>query len=343
MKRVMLVVVVLSLAACRNWEEAYDNSIDGGATGGGTGGSTGDGGVDAGICGGQWCLFGSGSAGAFPATQGVWASGPNDAWVTAWGAQVLHWNGVIWSKASTSAANPETNAVWGTSSTRVFVGGANGTAYLGPPFTPTKELVVPGFASLIGIHGLADGGSIYATGRDRELFRYDGTQWAQLDAGLPLVAKQGWRALAVVSETDIWVGGALGVVMHSGDGVSWTRVDTGITEDLHRAFANGPQDVWFVGTGGLILRWNGATFDKPTCSACGNLWGVWGRGSNDMWLLDSDNTLVHWDGQTFTPVPGIEPSADPSFGAGLWGFGDNDLFLATHFADGGSGALHYRR
>ena len=83
-----------------------------------------------------------------------------------------------------------------------------------------------------------------------------------------------------------------------------------------------------------------AAFD---CASCGDIWGLWGRATDNMWLLGSNNSLVHWDGQAFTRVPGIEPSADPSYGAGLWGAGDNDLFLVTHFADGGSGALHYRR
>lgn len=148
------------------------------------------------------------------------------------------------------------------------------------------------------------------------------------------------RALAVVADNDIWSGGTAGLVMHN-DGTGWLRVDAGVTENLRRAWANGPNDVWFVGQNGLVLRWNGTTFAKTFCLTCNDIWGVWGQGPNDMWLADDTGSLVHWDGGSFSPS--IAPPRSDSLPVGLFGAGDNDLFLSTSFGDGGFGVLHFRR
>ncbi len=316
----------------------------GGAAGGGAGGGSGGGGgggsgpVDAGFCGGNWCVYSRGGTGVFTTTQGLWAASPDDAWLTSFGSRLLHWNGVSWQKVNITDFSVTSSAVWGLGAT-VFVGADNGYSYRGPPFTSATSIAGAPVATLVAINGLPDGGSIYASGIEWDIYRYDGTQWVPSDAGPPPAPVPTLRGLAVLAANDIWSAGSYGTVLHN-DGTGWQRVDSGVTDNIRRAFATGPNDVWFVGQNGLVLRWNGTGFTKTFCPTADDIWGVWGRGPNDMWLADSSGALVHWDGGSFSTS--IAPAhADTAIG--LSGAGDWDLFVSTIFDDAGYGVLHYRR
>ncbi len=315
-----------------------------GAVGGGNamGGGIGGGGeIDAGICGGAWCLYSQAENGGFLSTQGAWARSPDDAWVTSFGSRLLHWDGVRWSRVDIGDFDVVSDAIWGFSSDNVFVGANNGFSYRGPPFSSQNQIsgALPG-ASIVAIHGLADGGSIYAAGEDWDLYRYDGTAWVRSDAGTPPNPVPILRGLAVVSDNDIWAAGSYGTILHN-DGTGWQRMDAGITDHIRRAWANSSDDVWFVGINGVVVRWNGTTFNDSYCPSCNDIWGLWGRGPNDMWLADDTGALVHWDGGSFSSS--ISSHSINSNRIGLWGAGDRDLFLSTPFADGGYGAMHFRR
>ena len=148
--------------------------------------------------------------------------------------------------------------------------------------------------------------------------------------------------LETVAENDVWVGGSAGTILHY-DGSTWQQLDAGVAERYRRTWATGPNDVWFVGTNAIVTRWNGVRFSTDYCPVCGEIWGVWGRGPNDMWLTDRSSQLVHWDGGSFETVTVPSGVVENIEGNGLFGAGDNDLFLTAAFADGGYGVLHYRR
>ena len=235
------------------------------------------------------------------------------------------------------------SAVWGFASNRVFLGGDNGESWRGPPFGSSQALMSTGFKGFQTIHGLPDGGSVFATA-DWAVLRLDGTSWTEMDAGPRIPSNGLLRGLAVVSETELWAAGTGGAVLHSGTaGVEWDRIDAGATENIRRVWANGPNDVWFIGQSGLVLRWNGTTFTKDYCPVCGDLWGIWGTGPDDVWLADSDGQLIYWDGGSYTPLANSPTSASSIYPMGLWGAGDRDLFMSINLPDGGGGALHYRR
>jgi hypothetical protein len=297
--------------------------------------------VDAGPCGGAWCLFSQTGNSDFEVTQGVFATGPDDAWATSYGSHLLHWNGSVWSMVSIADFDVIGYALWGTGPSDVLLGGDNGHNYRGPPFGPSTQIAGAASTTLVSVHGLTDGGSIHVGSDDGQLFRYDGGAWEPVDLGSSAPgAAVALRAIAVVAPDDVWVAGTGGTILH-GTGAGWSRLDAGVTENLRRAWANGPGDVWFVGQAGRIVRWNGSDLVKSYCLSCGDLWGLWGRSSNDMWLADDMGALVHFDGGGFSPS--INPVPGPQRTPGLWGAGDRDLFLSAAFDDGGYGVLHFRR
>jgi len=97
-------------------------------------------------------------------------------------------------------------------------------------------------------------------------------------------------------------------VMHF-DGTSWSPVTLGVAAPLLNwchAFAK--DDVTFVGNGGTVLHFDGASFTAQPTPTTQNLWGVWGASPDDLWSVGGDGlaagqaTLLHWDGATWSSV-----------------------------------------
>ena len=69
-------------------------------------------------------------------------------------------------------------------------------------------------------------------------------------------------------------------------------------EDLHATWGSDADDVWFVGKGGRVLHWNGATLSPRDAGTKKDLYGVWGTSRSDVYLV-GDGVILHWDGQTW--------------------------------------------
>jgi hypothetical protein len=80
---------------------------------------------------------------------------------------------------------------------------------------------------------------------------------------------------------------------------------------LDSLWANGPDDVWFVGgqfppggltAFGMIAHFDGCTWTITQRPDLPELTGVWGAAPNDVWLVGADGSAQHWNGTTFTAV-----------------------------------------
>lgn len=165
------------------------------------------------------------------------------------------------------------------------------------------------------------------------------------------------RAVAAVSDDDVWAVG-LSTVLHW-DGHAWHRspAPTGRYDSYWGVSADGPDDVWAVGTsehGLLVIRWDGHHWAKvpfpsiatihetvsphDTLVSMALLQDVLVVGRNDVWVVG--NTVhrhplaEHWDGRHWTTmVPGWTGSFD-SLEAGsdgtVWA-GDPGYFEAAQW------------
>ncbi len=96
---------------------------------------------------------------------------------------------------------------------------------------------------------------------------------------------------------------------------------------LRAVWGSGAGDVWAVGSGGTILRYDGTSWKPVPSGTTDTLLAVWGSGSNDIWVAGSTRTILHGPG-TWTPAS--------LFGSGetypgrvhtIWGSGPADVRL----------------
>lgn len=116
------------------------------------------------------------------------------------------------------------------------------------------------------------------------------------------------------SASDVWaVGGDPGtgpLVLHY-DGARWTRKQSGASADLWWVHALAPDDVFFGGSKGTILRFDGSSFESLPTPSDATVFGIWGTSSSDLWAVGGDPLLVgkafvwRFDGQTWAPAAGM--------------------------------------
>ena len=265
--------------------------------------------------------------------MGVSSTSDSDAWAvgsengspsTGVGAKVLidHWNGTAWSQVAT-------------------------------PTTPQNT------ASLAAVSASSPTDA-WAIGRDsnsRSNFQplalhWNGTAWSVSSTAATALAGQLGVGVADISPTDAYaIGGHLGSA-HTGlvaqwNGTSWTRVNVplpsnnNLASDLYAVSADGPNDVWIVGTYYLLvtptdealetysLHWNGTAWsivpmpmvpgtnpnnqfilDAVKANSPTDVWAV-GKSSNA--ATGSATTLTeHWNGTAWSIVPSPSPGSGGS-------------------------------
>lgn len=240
-----------------------------------------------------------------------WAGGPDDVWIV--GGErgksvVLHYDGTSW------------------------------------------ETLDPGLnQQLWWVHGFP-GGPVYVVGDGGAAARWDGTAWEPLDTGAPGTVFYGvWGA----TPDDIWmVGGptptpASGVtpegdvVLHF-DGTAFARAQIQVLLDkpmsaqknLFKVWGTSADSVFIVGSSGLALHYDGATWEKKETPAIGQaLFTVFGRSDTDVYAVGGEGVavMVHWDGTEWSEVelPPLSPQAiqgvwtapgQPVYVGGWYGF-----------------------
>ena len=70
-------------------------------------------------------------------------------------------------------------------------------------------------------------------------------------------------------------------------------VQSGTTEDLNAMFGNGRFDVWAVGSGGVILHWNGTVWSKILSKTKQGLHGIWSSRPGDLWVVGQFGLILH--------------------------------------------------
>jgi hypothetical protein len=55
---------------------------------------------------------------------------------------------------------------------------------------------------------------------------------------------------------------------------------------------SGGSDIWVVGEGGTIGRWNGHGWSEVSSGTTEALCGVWGSGPDDVWVVGVNGTIL---------------------------------------------------
>ena len=95
----------------------------------------------------------------------------------------------------------------------------------------------------------------------------------------------------------------------AGSCLHWKPVNANVTQDLRGIWGADPNNIWVVGTGYTLLRWDGSSWSSPARPAPAQgkpvqLFSVHGTSKNDVWAggywdENSRTRLLHWDGVTW--------------------------------------------
>ena len=194
------------------------------------------------------------------------------------------------------------------------------------------------------VHGFT-GGPVVVVGDRGTIARYDEGAWEQMPTGLTAVTLYGvWGS----SPDNMWaVGGPYAladmgqpdpgpdsdpeseprrdILLHY-DGTAWTQVAlpelperSVAAQSFFKVWGTGPDDVFVVGGGRLILHYDGTQWEvQDTGPGSQLLFTVTGRGPDDVWAVGGGATavLLHYDGETWTEVE--LPPFSPQVIQGVW-------------------------
>lgn len=94
--------------------------------------------------------------------------------------------------------------------------------------------------------------------------------------------------------THVWFVGAAGLVIRY-DGTTWSKQLTTVTTDLNTVVALSETDVWIAGDAGVVLHWDGSSLKTVAGPYGNRkLTKLHSPAPNDMWLVGYGNTILRY-------------------------------------------------
>lgn len=199
-------------------------------------------------------------------------------------------------------------------------------------FTLDRETPLPRPPRLLSLVAV-DGETVWAAGIDaasglpQVSRRRPGGVWEPIP--LPGAAPSATATVFfAASAEDAWIALDDGLLYHV-QGAAAAPIHLPVPLNLLAMSGIGPEDVWAVGEGGGILRWNGLRWQLQRGSVYDTLGGIWGSAPDRLFIGSHDGPLLRYDGSQLlsetVPLQGLRDS--------LWGHGA-DYVVATGL-DGG--------
>jgi hypothetical protein len=237
--------------------------------------------------------------------SGLWGTSPTDLYAV--GLGVFHYDGSAWKQVASSTS--ALNAIWGSSASEVFVVGSDEVLHY-ENNKWTSETVQPA-TILLGVWG-SSASDVHAVGWGGRAFRFDGKAWkqsttTQLSSTLRGVYGAGNAVFAVGEQGTI--------AQYNAVVDTWTKVASGTTVSLYGLAGTSGSELYAVGMGGTILRYDGNGWSRATSRASADLLDVWGSSATDVYAAGYDGALLRFDGTTWSEQA---PPADIDMIRGGW-------------------------
>ena len=193
--------------------------------------------------------------------RGIWGTGNNNIYAVGEKGTILYFDGTSWEELQ-QITQKNLNAIWGTGENNIFMVGDEGIILHYNGFS-TEELQSPVTENLHAIWGRGDtdiyavGGNRKVVGEDMEgtggiVIHFDGNEWSKVNHGLSNVPNL----------NGIWGKDNGHLYLVGGD-----RRNNAMTRLWH-------------GTGGIVLHFDGNTWDLWTTNSDWNFYSIWGDESN---------------------------------------------------------------
>ena len=285
----------------------------------------------------RWCV--DGSIDVPRDLHDVWGASGHDVWAVGDGGTILHFQGV-WSRVN-SGTTLDLQRVCGSSDDDAWAVGTSdsskSSALLHWDGTSWAVQNRPAGAAAINAVLAIAKNDLWIAGNDddMEVAHWDGTTWITYDLPGHVASIV---ALWASGPSDVWAVDPSGVLAHW-DGAIWTPFPTH-GEGLTDVWGSGPRDVWAIGSttagGESMLRFDGATWSRPSADSDAAWSRVRGTGPKDVWLVGSSQgapALMHFDGAAWKDsVIDAGDRSHPVRPAAIWGASADDLWLVG--ADG---------
>ncbi len=247
-------------------------------------------------------------------------------------------NATYWVGHRTGTALPSSQdmyGIWGTSASNIFMAGGSGRIlkYDGASWT---EKTGPNSIDMSGIWG-SSATDVWAVGARRAVRRllfftdYYYTVWHSTNGGgtwtdVLTSATDNARDLNAIwgyNSSNIWAVGAGGTIMKY-NGTSWSAQTSGTTKDLYGIWGYDSSNIWAVGASGTIMKYNGTSWSAQTSGTTETLYGVWGNSASGLWAAGSGGKIVR------TTNGGTNWSAQTSGSTatlrGIWGYNSSSIW-----------------
>ena len=199
------------------------------------------------------------------------------------------------------------------------------------------------------LHGVWSSGpsNAWAVGQLSTVYSWNGASWTMVSDSLrPAAVRDDYNAVWG-SGSDVWAVGESSI-LHCTAPVACTNESSGGTGALLSVWGSAANNVFAVGDGGRILRYNGTAWSSMTSPTNRALARVSGSGPNDVWAV-GDSVLLHYNGTAWANVPmvgflsnmrsHVQSSLERAQFSGLgnfyhvalWARGPREVYLSNEF------------
>ncbi|HEY7375180.1 MAG TPA: hypothetical protein VIF57_23665 [Polyangia bacterium] len=241
----------------------------------------------------------------------IWGSDADDVWAVGAGGLVMHFDGRGWLGEQRLPGRPWLTSVAGRARDDVWVAACDYMGFTahwsGARWTPRPVAPSPAYAA---VHNMCPKLAPEAGGRalvavDSAMFAFAGVDWRDTpsplaDADRVPLARGQITALAPADD-EMWAVGwqpdgtsdtGRGPLVLRRRGDVWEKLDVGVTRGAASAlWARAFDDVWVVGTGGLILHFDGRAWTREESGTDEDLAGIHGAGDT-IWILGVEGGLL---------------------------------------------------
>jgi len=113
---------------------------------------------------------------------------------------------------------------------------------------------------------------------------------------------------------------------------SWFAMTSGTGNTLNGVWGTGTSNIYAVGNGGTILRYNGTAWTAIASPTTNNLHDVWGSSASDIYMVGANGTVLRYNGAAFTT---ISLGTSSTLFTDVYGTGATNVFVTA-------GATAYR-
>ncbi|HUU03386.1 MAG TPA: hypothetical protein VM425_18270 [Myxococcota bacterium] len=277
---------------------------------------------------------GSWSGQSSPATDyltAVWGTALDNIWAVGINGEILGFQGGSWVPVDGGVSTGIFD-VWGTAANNVWAVGEedtilhfNGNNWSQPNPPAGRGIFWMSAGDLQALWGTS-ANDVWAVGHGGTVLRYDGAEWTDLTAG----HRGSLNGVWALSENQAWaVGDGCTILRRDAATRTWSRDPiAGCSTNLRDISGSAQDNIWVVGEDGVILKWNGSSWNAVASNTTKILNGVWTLSGQDAWAVGDLGEIVRYQAGQWSEVPsGVSTDLNA-----VWAYSSS---MAVAVGDGG--------